>query len=102
LIVADAVEKFREEGVDTVVLACTHFLYLYEDIRAGLGEDVRLIDSREGVGRRVMELLDAGIPRRSCAGRAPAPRFYLSGENPPEAQYAFFADYFKIELAGLL
>jgi glutamate racemase len=102
LVVAEAVEKFREEGVDTVVLACTHFLYLYNEIHAELGDDVRLIDSREGVGRRVIEILDTGHLRRIPSCRPFPPRLYLSGTQPPETQYAFFADYFKIELAGLL
>ncbi|MDR1317971.1 MAG: glutamate racemase [Spirochaetales bacterium] len=102
LVVAEAVEKFRAEGVDTVVLACTHFLYLHNEIHAELGEDVRLIDSREGVGKRVLEILDTGDLRRLPSSRPFPPRLYLSGTQPPEAQYAFFADYFKIELSGLL
>jgi glutamate racemase len=103
LVVADAVAKFREEGVDTLVLACTHFLYLYDEIHAELGGDVRIIDSREGVGRRVIELLHAGnLLRRVSSGPHPLPGFYLSGDQPPESQYAFFADYFNIGLAGLL
>jgi glutamate racemase len=103
LVVADAVEKFREEGVDTLVLACTHFLYLYDEIHAELGGDVRIIDSREGVGRRVMDILDTDHLRRQVSSGHPfPPRLYLSGDDPPETQYAFFADYFKIELAGLL
>jgi glutamate racemase len=103
LVVADAAAQFRQEGVDTLVLACTHFLYLYEEIHAELGEDVRIIDSREGVGRRVIELLREGNLLRSVSsGRRLPPGFYLSGDRPPETQYAFFADYFKINLAGLL
>jgi glutamate racemase len=97
-VVADAVTRFREEGVDTVVLACTHFLYLLEEIQAELGGDVRLIDSREGVGRRVIDILT------SVASHAPArrPRLYLSGDWAPEPQYAFFAEYFNLDLAGTL
>jgi glutamate racemase len=103
LVVADAVAKFREEGVDTLVLACTHFLYLYKEIHAELGGDVQIIDSREGVGRRVIDLLHTNhLLRQVSSDPPPAPRFYLSGPDPPEVQYAFFADYFKIQQAGLL
>ncbi|MDR1931520.1 MAG: glutamate racemase [Spirochaetales bacterium] len=100
-VIAAAVNRFREEGVDTVVLACTHFLYLYPEIHAELGGGVRLIDSREGVGRRVINIVSSFGPR----AQAPAPRIpglYLSGGWSPEPQYAFFAEYFSLELAGTL
>jgi glutamate racemase len=112
-VLADAAARFREEGVDTVVLACTHFLYLHAEIHAELGDDVRLIDSREGVGRRVIAIATAKEPGENPSSSGfpdprPLPaacgfsRIYLSGEEPPEPQYAFFADYFHSELAGLL
>jgi glutamate racemase len=111
-VVADAAARFREEGVDTVVLACTHFLYLHAEIHAELGDDVTLIDSREGVGRRVIAIITGERPGESPSSGvhgsgSPPPasgfsRIYLSGDDPPEPQYAFFADYFHGELAGTL
>ncbi|MCL1817423.1 MAG: glutamate racemase [Spirochaetaceae bacterium] len=112
LVVADAVEQFREEGVDVVVLACTHFLYLFPEISSELGDDVLLMDSREGVGRRVISLLSGGgeddpaelRPPAALrpSGAAPYARLYLTGNAAPEAQYRFFADSFGLQLAGTL
>ena len=108
LVVADAVERFREEGVDVVVLACTHFLYLYPEIRTELGDGFMLMDSCEGVGRRVLHLLSGGddsaqphpgAVRGPSAGFA---RLYLTGYTAPEPQYRFFADSFDLQLAGIL
>ncbi|MDR2588963.1 MAG: glutamate racemase [Spirochaetales bacterium] len=101
LIIAEAAARFREEAVDTVVLACTHFLYLLDEIHSALGEGVRLIDSREGVGRRVAEILSSEN-RQGAGEKTGSAKMYLSGGWPPEPQYEFFAGFFGIEAAGLL
>jgi glutamate racemase len=111
-VLAGAAARFREEGVDTVVLACTHFLYLHAEIHAELGDDVTIIDSREGVGRRVIGIITGSesgggfssgfLASRRLPAASGFSRVYLSGGEPPEPQYAFFANYFHSELAGPL
>jgi len=108
-VITDAAARFRKEGVDVVVLACTHFLYLFQEIRAELGDGVMLVDSREGVGRRVISLIYDGDDKDSPVPQAAAAhpytgyaRLYLSGDAAPEAQYSYFADYFGLKLAGTL
>ena len=49
---APCVERLLAEGVDVIVLACTHFLYLEPEIRACAGSAALVIDSAEGVARR--------------------------------------------------
>jgi len=46
-----------EEKPDTVVLGCTHFPLLREQIAAILGPEVTLVDSGEAIGRRVQTIL---------------------------------------------
>ena len=53
-----AVKPLREEGVDSVILGCTHFTFLDQAIRERLGDGVEVIDSREGVGLQVIRLLE--------------------------------------------
>ena len=110
-IVADAAARFRAEGVDVVVLACTHFLYLFREISVELTDSVLIMDSREGVGRRVISLLSGGREEDPANGAPPAPqpcpspgyaRLYLTGDAPPDEQYAFFAASFGLDLAGTL
>lgn len=43
--------------VDTIVLGCTHFPFLKEEIKKVLGNQVLLIDSGEAIARRVKQLL---------------------------------------------
>jgi glutamate racemase len=54
--------------MDVVVLACTHFPLLAEELRASFPPGVALIDSGEAIARRVADLLDPGDARQ------PAPR----------------------------
>lgn len=41
------------DGIDTVVLACTHFPLLEDELAAAFGPDVRFIDGSDGIARRI-------------------------------------------------
>lgn len=41
----------REQGVDTVVLGCTHYTFVHQQIQAAMGTAVQLIDTAEAVAR---------------------------------------------------
>jgi glutamate racemase len=49
----------RQEGgerIDTVVLACTHFPLVADELRAALGPDVAFVDGAAGIARRIAHL----------------------------------------------
>ena len=50
-------KPLREADVDTVVLGCTHYAFVQEQIQAALGSHVRLIDTADAVARRACELV---------------------------------------------
>jgi glutamate racemase len=52
------VAPLRETGVDTVVLGCTHYVFVRDAIRDALGPEVRLLDSGEAIARRTRQILD--------------------------------------------
>ena len=53
------VEPILAKGVDKIVLGCTHYPFLMEQIREVVGDrDVEIVDSGEAVERRVEQLLD--------------------------------------------
>ena len=54
---ASAVAGFREAGVDTVVLGCTHYPLLLSALREVLPEVRFWVDSGEAIARRVSHLL---------------------------------------------
>ena len=57
-IITPAADFFKKEGVDTVILGCTHFVYLEDSFKKVLGSTISVIDSREGVGNRAISLLE--------------------------------------------
>ena len=46
------------DAIDTLVLACTHFPFLADEIVAALGREVALVDGAAGIARRVAHLTD--------------------------------------------
>lgn len=90
------VDRFLTEGIDALVLGCTHFLHLEPEFRSLLdAEGIALVDSREGVARQAARLL------KKC----PAPQgavdpdtLYVTGALPLEERYLWFAGRFGLHL----
>ncbi|MEQ1687247.1 MAG: glutamate racemase [Sphingopyxis sp.] len=59
-IIAEAVDALRRqpggERLDAIVLACTHFPLLADELQAAAGPDVALVDGGAGIARRVAAL----------------------------------------------
>ena len=64
LIAAEYLAPFRDDGIDTLILGCTHYPLLKPVIAETLGPDVTLIDSAEETARETAALLaDRGLAR---------------------------------------
>jgi glutamate racemase len=92
-------ERFRVHDVDAVVLACTHFLLLEEEFRMEFGPGVTIVDSREGVAKQVVHLLGGGHDANAAKGRDV---LYVTGNEPIDERYAYFAQSFDMDLKGIL
>ncbi|MGC9038185.1 MAG: glutamate racemase [Roseiflexus sp.] len=49
-----------DAGADTIVLGCTHYPLLLPQLRALVGDDVRLLDAAPAVAQRVVQVLHEG------------------------------------------
>ena len=79
-LVASVVEPIIEQGVDVIVLGCTHYPFLKGVIRQVIGDrDVVLIDSGEPVEKRVESLLERYDMR-------------AGDDHVPEYKFMTFAD----------
>lgn len=111
--VRPSIDRFRAAGVDTIVLACTHFLHVEREIREAAGPGIQVIDSREGVVQQAFRL----VPPSPAAGndgagasRGPVPVFpgrgacYITGgvSGESEARYRTYSDMFRVEWGGVL
>jgi glutamate racemase len=68
-LLADYLQPLLDSGMDTLVLGCTHYPFLIEDIRAVVGETVAIVDPSPAVARQVVRVLgDAGIVASQGSG----------------------------------
>jgi glutamate racemase len=67
-------------GVDTLVLGCTHYSFLHDQIRAVVGPEVRLVDPAPAVARQVGRVLEErGLLNRAPGGGGTA---YFTSADP--------------------
>jgi len=95
--VAPCVGRLVAGGADVIVLACTHFLHLRDDIAAVAGPGVTVVDSRAGVVRRLKQVLsERDLLNPTGPGKPEIGLFLLTGEEPFEAQYSLLAASFGL------
>ena len=58
LILEKALQPMISAGIDTIVLGCTHYPFVFPLIQEIVGPDVRLIDPAPAIARQVGRLLD--------------------------------------------
>lgn len=68
--VAGLLSQEGAEAIDTVVLACTHFPLLADELAQALGPEVALIDGAEGIARRIAHLTHGQPFHRPSPDRA--------------------------------
>ncbi|WP_325051119.1 glutamate racemase [Aurantiacibacter spongiae] len=73
-VIGDAIAGLRDrqfgDVIDTVVLACTHFPLLRDELQQVFGDHVRLVDGANGIARRIAHLTRGQPFSRSRADRA--------------------------------
>lgn len=86
-ILQDALQPMLAQGIDTVVLGCTHYPFVIPLIQEIAGPGVRVIDPAPAIARRVQHLLEEADPRAGPANASPkevavAPVQYLTSGEP--------------------
>ena len=99
--VKPAADFFRSSGCDTVILGCTHFLNIKNEIQQALGPDIKVVDSVDGVVRHAIEVHGAlrGVPagrgseQRSVSEGKAFPSLFMTGslDDAEMAQYEALA-----------
>lgn len=67
----------RGAAVDTIVLACTHFPLLRDELAAAAPPGILFLDGATGIARRVVQLLDGTLP-------PPGPGRFLATAAPSD------------------
>lgn len=63
-------KEFREKGVDTIILSCTHYPFIREEIEKEMGPDVHIVDPAEQTALDVMETLGKDLLKTEGVGKA--------------------------------
>ncbi|MCL2209985.1 MAG: glutamate racemase [Treponema sp.] len=79
-IVKKYINKFRGENVNTLVLGCTHFLYLLEEFQNEASPSIIVFDSIAGITKRIEYLLDKNNLRAGKNSKAEY-KFLLTGSK---------------------
>lgn len=86
-ILEEALHPMLEQGIDTIVLGCTHYPFVIPLIQEIAGPQVRVIDPAPAIARQVGRLLDAyHLHDASAATRASAPVRFLTSADPARLQ----------------
>lgn len=67
------------EAIDTLVLACTHFPLLADELAAAFGPQVAQVDGAAGIARRIAHLLEGQSFAPSPGPNRPPNRFVVTG-----------------------
>jgi glutamate racemase len=78
-----------DAGVDTLVLACTHYPLIIPALNDIVGPDVNVIDPSPAIARQAKRLLDQH-DLNSSSGRASRVTYYSSGEPQALAEMAMW------------
>ncbi|MCR4939886.1 MAG: glutamate racemase [Treponemataceae bacterium] len=114
--VAPAVDFFHSQDVDTIILGCTHFIHMADEIQKAAGSSVQVVDSRDGVVNqtlRVLEASDSDKSEAACSASLQAKKntrnvenmtFYITGvrDTLAEEEYRTLARNLEIPYGGKL
>ncbi len=98
-VLRPAADFFIREKIDSLVLGCTHFLFVKKQLEKLMGPGVRIVDSVEGVVNQLARIIDRNSPG---SGSGDSIRFFLTGDNSVRDGYDGFMRMFGLEWGGVL
>jgi glutamate racemase len=79
----------RESGVDTVVLGCTHYTFVRQQIQAAMGAAVQIVDTAEAVARHAAQAVRKMRPEAThTAGQTPRLTLQTTGDAASFQRFA--------------
>jgi len=96
------VEFFKKEGCDAIILGCTHFLNLKEEIQQVAAPEITVVDSVEGVTNRALSL--HGDKFDICKGTDLKSTLFITGlsDKKDKKEYDVICNRYDLEFGGIL
>lgn len=97
------VNFFKASDCDVMILGCTHFLNLRDFIQEVAGADLKVVDSREGVVKRALSILDSLTEPDRKNQTITKPKLFVTMLNEEEKiEYDVICSRYNLEWGGLL
>mgnify|MGYP002623815421 FL=1 len=108
--VRPAVDFFAKNKCDTIILGCTHFTHVADEIQEAAGPLVRVVDSREGVANQALRVFPGSAS--SLREKNPSVKeeglpadksfFFTAASAEQEKEYRAMCEKFDIPFCGLI
>ena len=103
--VQPAVDFFRSQNCDVMILGCTHFLNFTDVFEEACGKDIKVVDSVDGVVRHAIEVREkAGECKSENSEALLSPALLTTGftDSQEKAQFDSLCIKFGLNFAGVL
>lgn len=94
-LLQEYIRPLLDKGADTLVLGCTHYTFITEQIRAVAGENIHIVDTDDAVARRLGSVL-AENDLLNVASETGEIVFYTSGD--PAVQKSLISRCWKSDV----
>ncbi len=98
-VIKNAVEKFKAMNISSLILGCTHFVFLEEDFKREFGNDIEVVDSREGVAKQIYRILEK---EGSNSIKKDSGSFFYITKKVNEENYRKFAEKYGLIFMGCI
>lgn len=101
-VILPYIDQVRAFGADMLVLGCTHFLHLYEQFTEACQPEIAVIDSRDGITKRLANVLESQNLMSKRQILAQEHGFWVTGSEPVEKRYTMFSKESGFNFRGVL
>lgn len=108
--VKPASDFFKAQKCDTVILGCTHFTHIFNEMKKACGEEIQVVDSRDGVANQAIKKLKMQDSKFKADEKIPEPEngllnltfFVTKADAKEEEEYKSLCKNMKIPYGGIL
>ena len=99
-----AVDFFKDNGCDVIILGCTHFLNIADEIQDMAGENITVVDSRNGVVKHALVVADMDKSHTASDKYTEKDSLYVTGfsDKNDESEYNLITEKYGMIFQGKL
>lgn len=103
--VKEAADFFKSQGCDTVILGCTHFTHIADEMRTACGKGITVVDSRDGVANQAIRKIHEERKFDGKEAKSPVKNltFFVTKANGQElSEYESLCKNLNIPFGGVI